>query len=172
MSVINHRSFGELAFTTFSLALMQKHKSSKKTKQLPNRFGTGLAISQHMCQVASLHIIVSTCIDFGVLFAIYKRYNSEKSLNELNNKTRSKLSQPCRKLSYYVQYQRWSRGHKTRGQGQGHKKIRGQGQPFRGQALSRPRPRTKDTAANVLQKKKSSKKFFRLPPICRRTQNF
>ena len=38
-------------------------------------------------------------------------------------------------------YQRWSRGHKPRGQGQGHKKIRGQGQgqPFRGQTLSRPR---------------------------------
>ena len=36
---------------------------------------------------------------------------------------------------YYLQ--RWSRGHKARGQG--HKKIRGQGQPFRGQALSRPR---------------------------------
>ena len=36
-------------------------------------------------------------------------------------------------------HQRWSRGHKARGQGQGHKKIRGQGQPFRGQTLSRPR---------------------------------
>ena len=35
--------------------------------------------------------------------------------------------------------QRWSRGHKARGQGQGHKKIRGQGQPFRKQTLSRPR---------------------------------
>ena len=41
--------------------------------------------------------------------------------------------------------QRWSRGHKARGQGQGHKKIRGQGQvqgqgqPFLGQNLSRPR---------------------------------
>ena len=37
--------------------------------------------------------------------------------------------------------QRWSRGHKARGQGQGHKNIRGQGQgqPFRGQTLSRPR---------------------------------
>ena len=33
------------------------------------------------------------------------------------------------------------RGHKARGQGQGHKKIRGQGQgqPFRGQTRSRPR---------------------------------
>ena len=35
--------------------------------------------------------------------------------------------------------QRWSRGHTARGQG--HKKNRGQGQgqPFRGQTLSRPR---------------------------------
>ena len=33
--------------------------------------------------------------------------------------------------------QRWSRGHKARGQG--HKKIQGQGQPFPGQTLSRPR---------------------------------
>ena len=33
--------------------------------------------------------------------------------------------------------QRWSGGHKARGQG--HKKIQGQGQPFRGQTLSRPR---------------------------------
>ena len=37
--------------------------------------------------------------------------------------------------------QRWSRGHKARGQGQAHKKI------------SRPRPSTKDTDASVLQKK-------------------
>ena len=40
--------------------------------------------------------------------------------------------------------QRWSRGHKARGQGQGqgHKKKiqgQGQGQPFRGQTLLRPR---------------------------------
>ena len=43
------------------------------------------------------------------------------------------------------------------------KKIRGQGQPFRGQTLSRPRSRTKDTSASALQKKKkrSSQKFFR-----------
>ena len=60
------------------------------------------------------------------------------------------------------EYQRWSRGHKALGQGQGHKKkseakdslsedrhSRGQGQE-----CSRPRPRTKDTSANALQKKK------------------
>ena len=44
------------------------------------------------------------------------------------------------------------------------KKIRGQGQPFRGQTLSRPRTgmlEAKDTSASALQKKKrSSQKFF------------
>ena len=38
------------------------------------------------------------------------------------------------------------------------KKIRDQGQ---GQTLSRPMPRTKDTGANVLRKKRFSKKIFR-----------
>ena len=43
------------------------------------------------------------------------------------------------------------------------KKIRGQGQgqPFRGQTLSRPGPRTQ---ALVLSKKKSSQKFFKRSP--------
>ena len=79
-------------------------------------------------------------------------------------------------------YQRWSRGHKARGQGQGqgqgHKKIRGQGQgqPFRGQTLSRPRTgmleaKAKDQGhkAQVLSKKKkkkrSSQKFFKRSPL-------
>ena len=59
------------------------------------------------------------------------------------------------------------------------KKIRGQGQgqPFRGQTLSRPRTgmleaKAKDTAASVLQKKKVFKKFFRQSPIYRRSQDF
>ena len=42
------------------------------------------------------------------------------------------------------------------------KKIQGQGQPFRGQTLSRPRTgmlEAQDTAASVLQKKRSSKSF-------------
>ena len=68
-----------------------------------------------------------------------------------------------------LHWQRWSRGHKARGQGQGqgHKKkseakakakdslfedIPSRGQ---GQECSRPRPRTKDTAASVLRKKRS-----------------
>ena len=74
--------------------------------------------------------------------------------------------------------QRWSRGHKARGQG--HKKIRGQGQPFRGQTLSRPRagmleakdqghkrkcsPKKKGLHKNFssdLHKKTFSKKFFK-----------
>ena len=42
-------------------------------------------------------------------------------------------------LLHWLKQQRWSGGHKARGQGQGHKKIQGQGQPFRGQTLSRPR---------------------------------
>ena len=68
--------------------------------------------------------------------------------------------------SLCLNYQRWSRGHKVRGQGQGHKKIQGQsqgqGQPFRGQNLSRPRTgmleaKAKDTGAK---KKKGLQKFF------------
>ena len=47
-------------------------------------------------------------------------------------------------------FQRWSRGHKARGQGQG--------QPFRGQTLSRPRTGIPRTQA---QKKRSPQKFFR-----------
>ena len=70
--------------------------------------------------------------------------------------------------------QRWSRGHKARGQGQGHKKILGQGQPFREQTLSRPRTgmleaKAKDTSASVLQKKRSSQKFFRRSPKKKRS---
>ena len=60
------------------------------------------------------------------------------------------------KKIHYIPNQRWSRGHKARGQGH-KKKIQGQGQPFRGQTLSKPR--TKDTAASVLQKKGLQKSF-------------
>ena len=59
------------------------------------------------------------------------------------------------------------------------KKIRGQGQgqPFRGQTLSRPRTgmleaKAKNTAASVFQKKKVFKKFFRQSPLYRCSQNF
>ena len=41
-----------------------------------------------------------------------------------------------------------------------------------GQECSKLRPRTKDTAATVLQKKRFSKKLFRRFSIQRRTQNF
>ena len=63
----------------------------------------------------------------------------------------------------------WSRGHKTRDQGQGHKKIRGQGQgqPFRGQILSRPRTGLLEAKAKDQEhkrkcspKKKGLQKFF------------
>ena len=50
--------------------------------------------------------------------------------------------------------QRWSRGHKARGQNQGRKKIQGQGQK-----CSMPRPRTKDTNASVFLRKKVLKFF-------------
>ena len=69
-------------------------------------------------------------------------------------------------------YQRWSRGHKAR---KTKKKIRGQGQPFRGQTLSRPRTgmleaKAKDQGhkAQVLSKKKkkrSSRKIFKRSPL-------
>ena len=66
------------------------------------------------------------------------------------------------------EYQRLSRGYKARGYGQEHKKIRGQGQgqPFRGQTLSRSRTgmlEAKDqghTSASALKKNRSSKIFF------------
>ena len=68
--------------------------------------------------------------------------------------------------------QRWSRGHKTRGQGQGHKKIRGQGQgqPFRGQNLSKPRTAMLEAKDQEHRRKRSPKKglqkfFFRRSPI-------
>ena len=65
--------------------------------------------------------------------------------------------------------QRWSRGHKARGQGQGHKKIRGQGQPFRGQTLSKPRTgmfEAKDQGhkRKCSQKKKGLQKYFSRDP--------
>ena len=91
--------------------------------------------------------------------------------------------------------QRWSRGRKAGGQGQTHKKIRGQGhkkirgqghkkirgqgqgQPFRGQTLSRPRTgmleaKAKDQghSRKCSPKKRSSKKFFMRSPIQRRTE--
>ena len=44
--------------------------------------------------------------------------------------------------------------------------------PSRGQGQECSRPRTKNTAASVLQKKSSLKKLFRQSPIYRRSQNF
>ena len=66
-------------------------------------------------------------------------------------------------------HQRWSRGHKARGQSQG--------QPFRGQTLSRPRTgmleaKAKDTSTSALRKKKKktfSKEFFRRSPKKKRS---
>ena len=71
------------------------------------------------------------------------------------------------KLTYDTN-QRWSRGHKARGQGQGHKKKSeakakhslSEDRPSRGQGQECSRPRTKDTAASVLQKKGFQKSFL------------
>ena len=60
--------------------------------------------------------------------------------------------------------QRWSRGHKARGQGQEQKKIEGQGQFFRGQTLSRPRTgmlEAKDQGPRPRVQKKGLQIFFR-----------
>ena len=74
-------------------------------------------------------------------------------------------------LLHWLKQQRWSGGHKARGQGQRHKKIRGQGQgqPFRGQTLSRPRTgmlEAKDQGhkRECSPKKRSSQKFFKRSP--------
>ena len=78
----------------------------------------------------------------------------------------------CTKTQIRIYGQRWSRGHKARGQGQRQKKkkFRGQEEPFRGQTLSRPRTgmleaKVKDQGHNRLVfSKKSSKIFFRRFP--------
>ena len=59
-------------------------------------------------------------------------------------------------------YQRWSRGQKARGQGQGPNKFRGQGQ-----TPSRPRPRTKDKGQRrkCSPKKKVFKIFFQAKKV-------
>ena len=63
-----------------------------------------------------------------------------------------------------ISNQRWSRGHKARVQGQEHKKSKTKDRPSRGQKQECSRPRTKDTSAGVLRKKKYSKIFFRRSP--------
>ena len=82
------------------------------------------------------------------------------------------LRQIFERIIIYCKNQMWSRGHKARGQGQGHKKVRGQGQGrlFRGENLSRPRTRMLEAKAkdqghrhkSVLphQKTKVFKNFF------------
>ena len=70
---------------------------------------------------------------------------------------------------------RWSRGHKFRGQDQGHKKIQGQGQeqPYRGQTLLRPRAgilkaKAKDQGHNtdiISEKKVFAQNFINFPKI-------
>ena len=81
-------------------------------------------------------------------------------------------------------YQRWSRGHKARGQGQGHKKnprprtafprtdtleakdrnARGQGPRTQAQVLSKKKKGLHKNFSGDLQKKRSSQKFFKRSP--------
>ena len=94
--------------------------------------------------------------------ATYSKCGCKKSYECLRNKI------VCHEVCAFLRNsinQRWSRGHKARGKGQGHKKIRGQGQPFRGQTLSRPRTgmlEAKDQghSRKCSPKKKVFKRFF------------
>ena len=74
---------------------------------------------------------------------------------ECQNKTQATYS-------YSSNRQRWSRGHKARGQGQRHKKIQGQGQLFREQTLSRPKTKMLEAKAKDQgqRRKCSPKKIF------------
>ena len=72
-------------------------------------------------------------------------------------------------LLLVTRYQRWSRGHKARGQGQGQglkkseakdKDSLSEDRPSRGQGQECSRPRTKDTAASILKKNGLQKRFL------------
>ena len=116
-----------------------------------------------------------------------KLFTRRKNLFDIATSILAKKSCLCSPtlLLFHPIYQRWSRGHKARGQGQGqgHKKN----------PRPRPRPRTafsrtdtleaKDrnargqgqgprTQAQVFSEKKVFKNFFRRSPIHWRTQNF
>ena len=88
------------------------------------------------------------------------------------------------KFLVLVDWQRWSRGHKARGQGQGHKKtprprlktafpstdlLEAKDRNARGQGQG---PRTQLQVFPPKKKKMSLKEFFRQSPIYRRSQNF
>ena len=72
-------------------------------------------------------IIVSVTVKNTAFFKHIEKLHQSLYCNKKIIKSVSKSGKKC--LGYH--YQRWSRGHKARGQGQG--------QPFRGQSLSRPR---------------------------------
>ena len=71
------------------------------------------------------------------------------------------------RITFFSFHQRWSRGHKARGLGQGHKKKSeakakdslSEDRTSRGQGQECSRPRIKDTGASVL-RKKSLQNFF------------
>ena len=76
----------------------------------------------------------------NTIFAFYSLRIFSRHLNGVKLQFELIIEQICSNNNG-TNLQRWSRGYKARGRGQdqGHKKIRGQGQPFRGQTLPRPR---------------------------------
>ena len=75
---------------------------------------------------------------------------------------------PNQTFSSHLNHQRWSRGHNARGQGTKISEAKAkhspsEDRPSRGKGQQCSRPRIKDTGASVLQKKRSSKIFFRRP---------
>ena len=114
------------------------------------------------CQISAYYKFFRVCTYFVVFLPDYYRLHS----TEISFLTNSRGGVEDTRLEAKAKDTK-----NIRGQGQG------QGQPFRGQTLSRPRTgmleaKAKDIAASVLQKKRSSKKFFRQSPIYRRSQNF
>ena len=97
-------------------------------------------------------------------------FNCIRNLDQLGKQNHISIAWIPGHAGVHGNEQRWSRGHRARGigQGKGHKKKSeakdslSEDRPSRGQEqeCSRPRPRTKDTAASVLRKKKVFKKVF------------
>ena len=92
----------------------------------------------------------------------------KKNLNNPGKWLKKVLESPGIWFCSFCGNQRWSRGHKAWGQGQGHKKKSeakakdslSEDRPSRGQGQESSRPRTNDTAASVFQKKKGLLKSF------------
>ena len=149
--------FCVLKVTFYSLILFQNKNNFKCTNEAAIRKSLEIANSNNINRPMRLQLTI--CHKKNPFFALFY-------------KTRANTQQV---LPEQTGLQRWSRGHKARGQG--HKRN--------------PRPRTtfpktdlleaKDriargqgprTQPRVLKKKRSSKKFFRQSPIYRQSQNF